>query len=255
MQNRYVGDIGDFGKYALLRALVADDLSLGIVWCLNSLEEGNSDGRLTQYLYNNRFGLAECDPLVFQTLKGVVERERTVRAIQESGIFPKSSFFDEEIMPGTLASRRPGVFEERVRYRHSWHTGALNKTKEADLVFFDPDNGLNADPGKKRTKRAAKYIFIDEIVPFLLRGQSVIVYQHQTRQGALDAQVTKLRGLVAKLAGIHHTFVVTYHRQQVRIYIILASRKHGQKLAKRKKGLLGGPLGASGTFRDANDVC
>lgn len=34
MQDRYVGDIGDFGKYGLLRALCAHDLSLGVVWYL-----------------------------------------------------------------------------------------------------------------------------------------------------------------------------------------------------------------------------
>ena len=30
MQNSYVGDIGDFGKYALLNALAGDELRLGV---------------------------------------------------------------------------------------------------------------------------------------------------------------------------------------------------------------------------------
>lgn len=39
MQNRYVGDVGDFGKYHLLKALCRGDdgkaaLSLGVVWYL-----------------------------------------------------------------------------------------------------------------------------------------------------------------------------------------------------------------------------
>ncbi len=43
MQNRYVGDVGDFGKYGLLRYLVgvrsstsvADSLRLRVIWYLH----------------------------------------------------------------------------------------------------------------------------------------------------------------------------------------------------------------------------
>ena len=49
MQNRYVGDIGDYGKYSLLKALAGSDLSLGILWYLNEAEEENGDGRYTTY--------------------------------------------------------------------------------------------------------------------------------------------------------------------------------------------------------------
>ena len=40
MQDRYVGDIGDFGKYGLLRALCGRDLYLGVVWYLIPDEGG-----------------------------------------------------------------------------------------------------------------------------------------------------------------------------------------------------------------------
>jgi len=44
VQDRYAGDVGDFGKYGLLRALCKDDLSLGVVWYLVPDEEGTGDG-------------------------------------------------------------------------------------------------------------------------------------------------------------------------------------------------------------------
>ena len=44
MQDRYVGDVGDFGKYGLLRALCGGDLTLGVVWYLYPDEEANNDG-------------------------------------------------------------------------------------------------------------------------------------------------------------------------------------------------------------------
>jgi len=50
MQDRYTGDIGDFGKYSLLRNLTRDDLCLGVIWYLNGKQEKNADGRFVQYL-------------------------------------------------------------------------------------------------------------------------------------------------------------------------------------------------------------
>ena len=45
MQNRYAGDVGDFGKYGLLRTLCREPplLSLGVVWYLVSDEQGDQD--------------------------------------------------------------------------------------------------------------------------------------------------------------------------------------------------------------------
>ena len=61
MQNRYVGDIGDFGKYGLLRSLcgVSEILNshhsprLGVVWYLYPDESHDSDGKYTGYLACN----------------------------------------------------------------------------------------------------------------------------------------------------------------------------------------------------------
>ncbi len=49
MQNRYVGDVSDFAKFALRNALAGDDLRLGVHWYLNADEEPNSDGKFTEY--------------------------------------------------------------------------------------------------------------------------------------------------------------------------------------------------------------
>ena len=50
MQNRYVGDIGDFGKLGLLRALSSKGLSIGVNWYLTTDESHNGDGRHVDYL-------------------------------------------------------------------------------------------------------------------------------------------------------------------------------------------------------------
>jgi hypothetical protein len=50
VKNSYVGDIGDFGKYGLLRILGKTGLSLGVVWHLTPDEQEHEDGRFTDYL-------------------------------------------------------------------------------------------------------------------------------------------------------------------------------------------------------------
>lgn len=62
MQNRYVGDIGDFGKLGLLRQLSKTGLSVGVNWYLTPDETHNGDGRHIGYL--------ESKPIYFDTMKG-----------------------------------------------------------------------------------------------------------------------------------------------------------------------------------------
>ena len=52
MQNKFFGDIGDFGKYSLLRRIQekAPKLRIGINWYLNEDKNTNNDGRHIDYL-------------------------------------------------------------------------------------------------------------------------------------------------------------------------------------------------------------
>ena len=50
MQNRYSGDIGDFSKLGLLRALLPCGIPIGINWYLVPDETHNGDGRHVKYL-------------------------------------------------------------------------------------------------------------------------------------------------------------------------------------------------------------
>ena len=220
MQNKYVGDIGDFGKYGLLRALCRKDVHLGVVWYLNPSEKDNKDGSLVRYLEKDAPGLESCDPDLFIILKGLVQnRKRSVSAIRGAGLLHGAVFVEKEVLPEDGAS-----LDRRRVYRKEWHERALQDTARAGLVFLDPDNGFSDDSARKHTKRAAKYVFRDELESYLRRGQSVILYQHQTRKGTLDEQVQDKMKLFKRLSVTHEVWALTYHRQQVRIYFVFAAR-------------------------------
>lgn len=48
MQDRYTGDIGDYGKLGLLRCLAASGLRVGVNWYRTPDEDHNEDGKFIQ---------------------------------------------------------------------------------------------------------------------------------------------------------------------------------------------------------------
>lgn len=97
MQNRYVGDIGDFVKYGLLRAL-CNGRQLGVAWYLYPDERHNDDGRFVQYLREpdewRRF-----DPKLFDGMREIVDSgHRRVGSVEESGLLPSTTIFAGEML-------------------------------------------------------------------------------------------------------------------------------------------------------------
>jgi hypothetical protein len=74
MQNRNVGDVGDYGKYALLRRLCGPDktkpVRLGVIWCLFPDESATNDGKHISYLDNLKF--APLDHALYRLLTKIV---------------------------------------------------------------------------------------------------------------------------------------------------------------------------------------
>lgn len=105
MQNRYVGDIGDFGKYHLLKSLCMGDnnehgLSLGVVWYLVPDENHNDDGKHIRYLEQTNSNLTRFrkgDPALYDSLSKIIKAgRRNVSLIRESKVLPENTVFYEE---------------------------------------------------------------------------------------------------------------------------------------------------------------
>lgn len=92
MQNRYTGDVGDFGKFALLSALCGTDLRLGVMWYVNEAEEANSDGRFTKYEQ-----LRPCADVLYTKLWLILQNPtRSLSAVEAGQIFPSRTLFYRE---------------------------------------------------------------------------------------------------------------------------------------------------------------
>ena len=86
MQNRYTGDIGDFGKLGLLRVLQMSGLTIGVNWYLIPDESHNNDGRYVQYLKN--YDYCQLDEALWQGLNCIVKSQKRGISSLESGTSP-----------------------------------------------------------------------------------------------------------------------------------------------------------------------
>lgn len=173
MKNQYRGDIGDYGKYGLLRYLRDQGIRIGVNWYLTP-GDGKSDGIHTEYLDDRRM---RCyDPELFDTLGGIVHKHnKDISLIEESGLLSGLRFYH------TMMDFDSFPWRKRATERAHWHQQAMDALNTADLVFADPDNGLPARI-RQTMKNAQKYVLPCEIEGYFNRGQQIVYYHHRSRK-------------------------------------------------------------------------
>lgn len=173
MQDRYSGDIGDYVKLAILRALTPGR-QLGVGWWLYPDENHNGDGRHVGYLEHPQSWRA-LDPESFEHLKGLVSSgQRNVAALESDRLLPGAIYFREPLpTDGVSAARRAA--------RSAW-LGRLSAAFETcDLIFLDPDNGLETKGFNPGAAKAGKSVALVELDALRRPGRTLLVYHHQTR--------------------------------------------------------------------------
>ena len=251
MQNRYVGDLGDFGKYGLLKALCSApevfssrQLTLGVVWYLVPDEGHNDDGKYVQYLVpnaRNQEQFRSCDPVLYDVLADIVGAgRRNVASIMARGVLPSGTRYHESALTfDELPGSGSEVQRQRIELRAGWLEGALEATAPCELVFLDPDNGFEVKVGPHQ-KRGPKYAFFNELMPFLQRGQSLVVYHHMARRGSAMDQV---RGRLAEIEDElgYRSFALLYHRGSARAFFVIPVKGYEESLRSKADKFLGGP--------------
>jgi hypothetical protein len=231
MQNRYVGDVGDFAKFALLRAITRDTkLRIAIIWYLYADEDHNSDGRHVSYLREAAF--AQLDPDLHAALARIVEKNRrSVRSIASSGILPPdTTFFTQEISDRRGESKM--LRAERARSRAVWLKKAVASATGHEIVFLDPDNGLETASVQRHSPKSGKYAFWNELAEFWGKGHSLIVYHHLNRTATVARQAEVLRAKFTERfpdAAIIRHFLA--RKGSCRHFWIVGQKRHVQALA------------------------
>ena len=241
MQDRYVGDIGDYGKIGLLKELRSQGLSIAVNWYLveNIDIEKDADGTFKQedgkYLIPEKLKL--CDP----TLAGILTEialsdNRSVKELQQADLISDAVYFDEPVpMDG----------------RSDWHYRALEKLKNTDIVFVDSDNGLLVKSVGKKSAKSVKYTFYEEVRDYLHRGQSVLIYNHRSRKQE-SKYFYEICLKLREVTGIAETEIskITFPRYSVRDYLAVpASIEHRKKIEAAFEKMEHGVWGEMGMCR------
>lgn len=196
MRHNYVGDEGDYAKYALLQRLCEETgLLLGVNWYLTEDGDKPSDGLKRRHLTDVE-SWEPLDPALLGRLRaavGVPLPELHLRLIEDGAVLPDGTVFFRQPVPGTACPAR-----ERAARRAAWHREALEALSAAGIVFLDPDNGLASAAVKSGSAGTRKHAIAAEISDYLQRGQAVVCYQHQPRVRWPDL----LRRIQAQLAAL-----------------------------------------------------
>ena len=182
MRHNFVNDIGDYAKYALLRALCVGDqptMRLGVIWYLTEHVEQNNDGRKRSHLVTA--GWEDLDPDLLARMIRIENAlqnkdQLNVSLIETSGILPPGTAYFSEPIPGAR-----GTAQQRVSERAAWFERARKAVAHCDLVFLDPDNGLEVRSVPITSPLSGKYATVAEIASLLETGAGVVLYQHGNR--------------------------------------------------------------------------
>lgn len=219
MKDQYFGDVNDYRKYGLLRQLGGHGrLRTVVCWALTE-SDGSSDGAKTGYLERpdqwQRF-----DPELFAFLRRQVVRraERCVAVIERASILPNCSFFGE-------------MLPENPRSRDSFLQRCLGVANGADLLFFDPDNGLGVKSVPRGSRNSSKYVYPDEIRAAFASGHSVLLYQHFPRTPR-EEYVRSAVDRMAPVLGVD--LVVSFATSQV-VFLLFPQPRHWRALEANAK--------------------
>lgn len=178
MKDKYFGDKHDFRKYVLLSFLQeCTGYTIAINWMRTKIEtKPNADGNKRNYgqwCKNNE--------RIYRILQQpeVQDDSRSLDDFQKLNILP-----DDTLLWSTYVPDINSVASKKIKLkalREEWHMEFLSFSKNANMIFFDPDNGIEVKSASKGTKESYKYVYCDEIKDVFLRGQDVLIYQHKPR--------------------------------------------------------------------------
>lgn len=226
MQDRYVADVGDFGKFQLFRYLFNEKESpmfgkeLAQIWFLHKgLDESNNDGKHIDY-FERMHGTDEY--LEHSLLDLLMRDKREVSELENLKLLSNAKFFYNEV---------PKALEDR----YLWLNEALIFSMDSSIVAVAPDNGMALKCNRKEHSfehltlsehysqkvYPHKYIFADEISYFyrLPHLEVCIVYQHLGRCFGHDEQIISL--LVDLKKKYDHVVAIKHKPYSPRVFFFL----------------------------------
>lgn len=213
MKNQYIGDIGDYGKYGMLRFFASLGIRIGVNWYLCP-NDGRPDGNHTEYLYDERMRVY--DPEVYDIMKQLAFLpNKCIQMVENSGILDGMVFYDE------FLDLEAVHWSVRAEGRKQWHQAGLTVLREADLIFADPDNSLTTTK-KPSAKDAQKFILPEEIEDYFQMDKDIVYYHHRSRKNEAGWMEEKIQ--IKKYLPDACLLALAFRRWSRRVYIFVVHK-------------------------------
>lgn len=218
MKNQYVADVGDYGKYSLLRFFANKGVKVGINWYLTE-DDGSTDGKHITYLdieENRRY-----DPVIFDGMSKLINNDkRNVYDVEALNLIPGAVYYKKVLSTTSIP------WDKRSAVRGKWHHEAMKVLSNAGLIFVDPDNGTI---GKKSatSKNAEKYTLLNEIEDYYRKEKNVVYYCQKARRSP-DKWNEKKTEMLRVLPDAR-IYTLTFHRGTQRSYIFVVHPESAER--------------------------
>jgi len=211
VKNQYVGDVNDYRKYRLIRAIhSASGFRILVAWMLTR-DDGRTDGQTTGYL-DQPDRWEGFDPVLFNALRAALRQNprRHVGLIEQTDVLPNAEYFSA-IVPDAACER------------DEWLKALAQRAPSCDLVFLDPDNGLEVKSRPYGRKDSSKFLFWREAIALWSSGPSLLIYQHFPRVNRIDYIRRRTDELRHALPG---SLIATFSTSRVTFFLALQPKHH-----------------------------
>ena len=202
-------------------------------------------GNLTDYLRRNGHNGARfkgCDPHLWKTLGELGSNDnRYVRSVQESGILPGDTLYCDKVLHYPADSSR----QDRQCVRNAWFQGVREVTACADVVYVDPDIGIERRDHRYR-KDGPSHAYIGELRQLWECKKSLVIYQSERSNNLPDLRANLMCGL--NLNG--PPMALRFCTIAPRWFIVIPQPRHQNLIRHRINLLLASPWHQNGHFEE-----
>lgn len=215
MQPQHFGDTNDYQKLGVLRLLANDgQYKIGVCWML-TVDEGHTGGPCTHYLYQPEIW-RNYDAALFDLLQQWVStnQRRDVMVLPNTQVLPGAKFYS-------------AVLTDSLRERQAYFRRLWAWLSACDLIFYDPDRGIETQSCPKGRLHSAKYLYWDELCATFAAGHSVLMAQRFRREERTTFVERMAQEYQARLCAKH----IYWLRTQQLVYFLSAQETQNAYLA------------------------
>jgi hypothetical protein len=133
--------------------------------------------------------------------------------------------------------------ETRFLKRQEWLKNAVRSVEPCNIVFLDPDNGLEIKSYKNMNQiKSGKYVYYSEIKSLFEVKDACVIYHHLNRNKKHKDQIeSQIKDLRKKIDSTGKIFALRYKPYSPRVYFIISKKAVEKQLKDKIQRFMNGP--------------